>query len=242
MPLTLPVLSAVVALCLLLAAPGGFTQEPAAPQPEPLQPDWWSYFESAHDADGALLNARIEAARRGIQATFEQLPEERRRQFETLSARLDRSLARLSELSESPPAMARPLRPIPAEHGLEEALELFNELRRLSRQVRLEVEELDWQEAELAAERCQQSRRRGEYLRLEKTAPGRLGRGLVIWLTPEAVKRPGAISASYLWELETSLTKHGIEIPFPLRDLHLRSGFHALHRPLPMEAGHAVEG
>ena len=46
---------------------------------------------------------------------------------------------------------------------------------------------------------------------------------LVVWLTPEAVKRPGAINAELLWEIETDLTKHGIEIPFPQRDLHIRS-------------------
>jgi small-conductance mechanosensitive channel len=48
---------------------------------------------------------------------------------------------------------------------------------------------------------------------------------LVVWLTQEAVKRPGAVSAAYLWELDTKLSKYGIEIPFPQRDLHLRSAF-----------------
>jgi small-conductance mechanosensitive channel len=48
---------------------------------------------------------------------------------------------------------------------------------------------------------------------------------LVVWLTPEAVKRPAAVQAAYLWEIETELTKNGIEIPFPQRDLHLRSMF-----------------
>ncbi len=48
---------------------------------------------------------------------------------------------------------------------------------------------------------------------------------LVVWLTPEAVKRPAAVQSDFLWEIETSLKKHGIEIPFPQRDLHLRSGF-----------------
>jgi len=48
---------------------------------------------------------------------------------------------------------------------------------------------------------------------------------LVVWLTPEAVKRPAAVQADYLWEVETKLNKYGIEIPFPQRDLHLRSAF-----------------
>ncbi len=48
---------------------------------------------------------------------------------------------------------------------------------------------------------------------------------LVVWLNAEAVSRPAAVHAAYTWEIETALKKHGIEIPFPQRDLHLRSGF-----------------
>ncbi len=48
---------------------------------------------------------------------------------------------------------------------------------------------------------------------------------LIVWLTPEAVKRPGAVQAAYLWEIETKLKQYGIEVPFPQRDLHLRSMF-----------------
>jgi small-conductance mechanosensitive channel len=47
---------------------------------------------------------------------------------------------------------------------------------------------------------------------------------LVVWLAPEAVKRPSRVNADYTWALETALTKYGIEIPFPQRDLHFRSG------------------
>jgi small-conductance mechanosensitive channel len=48
---------------------------------------------------------------------------------------------------------------------------------------------------------------------------------LVVWVTPRAVKRPGAVRAAYMWEIETALRKHGIEIPIPQRDLRLRGGF-----------------
>lgn len=47
---------------------------------------------------------------------------------------------------------------------------------------------------------------------------------LVVWLSPEAVKRPSSVAADYNWALETALGKYGIEIPFPQRDLHIRSG------------------
>jgi small-conductance mechanosensitive channel len=46
---------------------------------------------------------------------------------------------------------------------------------------------------------------------------------LIVWLTSDAVKRPGAVQADYLWSIETALRKYGIEIPFPQRDLHVRS-------------------
>lgn len=47
---------------------------------------------------------------------------------------------------------------------------------------------------------------------------------LVVWLKPEAVKRPARVRADYNWALETALTKHGIEIPFPQLDLHVKRG------------------
>lgn len=46
---------------------------------------------------------------------------------------------------------------------------------------------------------------------------------LIVWLTSDAVKRPGAVQADYLWAIESALRKYKIEIPFPQRDLHVRS-------------------
>ncbi len=48
---------------------------------------------------------------------------------------------------------------------------------------------------------------------------------LVVWLTPEAVSRPATVSAAYTWEIESALAKYGIEIPFPQRDINIRSFF-----------------
>lgn len=48
---------------------------------------------------------------------------------------------------------------------------------------------------------------------------------LVVWLTDAAARRNAAIDAAYLWEIDTALKAHGIEIPFPQRDLNLRSLF-----------------
>jgi small-conductance mechanosensitive channel len=48
---------------------------------------------------------------------------------------------------------------------------------------------------------------------------------LVVWLTAEATKRPGAVKAGYVWALDTALARYGIEIPFPQHDLRLRSLF-----------------
>lgn len=46
---------------------------------------------------------------------------------------------------------------------------------------------------------------------------------LVVWLNAEATRRVGAITAAYYWALHTALEKYAIEIPFPQRDLHVRS-------------------
>jgi small-conductance mechanosensitive channel len=45
---------------------------------------------------------------------------------------------------------------------------------------------------------------------------------LVVWINPTAVTRPGAVVATYLWEIETALASHGIAIPFPQRDVRVR--------------------
>ena len=44
-----------------------------------------------------------------------------------------------------------------------------------------------------------------------------------VWVGPEMITRPGAIASRILWALEDELTRRGIEIPFPQRDLRLRS-------------------
>jgi small-conductance mechanosensitive channel len=48
---------------------------------------------------------------------------------------------------------------------------------------------------------------------------------LVVWLNAEATKRPASVTAAYNWALHGALQRHGIEIPFPQRDLNLRSLF-----------------
>jgi small-conductance mechanosensitive channel len=48
---------------------------------------------------------------------------------------------------------------------------------------------------------------------------------LLVWVSKAGVRRPERVRCAILWELETQLAEHGITIPFPQRDLHLRSGF-----------------
>jgi small-conductance mechanosensitive channel len=47
---------------------------------------------------------------------------------------------------------------------------------------------------------------------------------LVVWVGPGLVASPARTEARYLWALEDELRADGIEIPFPQRDLHVRSG------------------
>lgn len=45
---------------------------------------------------------------------------------------------------------------------------------------------------------------------------------LVVWVTEIAVVRPARVIADYNWAIHTALENHGIEIPFPQRDLNFR--------------------
>lgn len=64
---------------------------------------------------------------------------------------------------------------------------------------------------------------------------------LVVWLTAEATPRPGAVTAAYNWALHTALEKYGIEIPFPQRDLNIRS-WPGEPTELPQAAEQRVQG
>jgi small-conductance mechanosensitive channel len=45
-----------------------------------------------------------------------------------------------------------------------------------------------------------------------------------VWVGPDLIVTPGKTQAQYLWAIEDELRKREIEIPFPQRDLHIRSG------------------
>lgn len=64
---------------------------------------------------------------------------------------------------------------------------------------------------------------------------------LVVWINADATKRPSAVKAAYYWALHTALAKHGVELPFPQRDLNLRSLFgHAGAEAFALMRGEAV--
>ncbi len=50
---------------------------------------------------------------------------------------------------------------------------------------------------------------------------------LIVWPTLEAVKRRGRMMSAYRWAIDDALRRHGIEIPFPQRDIRLRALFGA---------------
>lgn len=50
---------------------------------------------------------------------------------------------------------------------------------------------------------------------------------LVLWVDQSLVMSPGRTQALYLWALETELRERNIEVPFPQRDLHIRSDVRA---------------
>ena len=54
---------------------------------------------------------------------------------------------------------------------------------------------------------------------------------LLVWVNLQGARRPTRTRSAYLWALETKLSEYGIEIPFPQRDLHLRSGWQVEQPP-----------
>jgi potassium efflux system protein len=50
---------------------------------------------------------------------------------------------------------------------------------------------------------------------------------VLFWVSRQGVRRPGRTRASFLWALETLFRDNGVEIPFPQRDVHVRSDFRA---------------
>lgn len=46
---------------------------------------------------------------------------------------------------------------------------------------------------------------------------------LIVWVGIGEIARPGITQASYMWALETELTRRNIEIPFPQRDLFIKN-------------------
>src|SRR6185295_297524 len=61
-------------------------------------------------------------------------------------------------------------------------------------------------------------------VRLVRFGESSLDFELLVWVGPDVISRPGGTHARLLWALESELTKRGIEIPNPQRDLHIRSG------------------
>lgn len=47
---------------------------------------------------------------------------------------------------------------------------------------------------------------------------------LVVWVGPDLLSSPNRTEAAYLWAIEDEFRADHIEIPFPQRDLHVRSG------------------
>ncbi len=58
---------------------------------------------------------------------------------------------------------------------------------------------------------------------------------MLVWVNRQGAMRPGRTIGAYLWALEGKLREYGIEIPFPQRDLHLRSDArYQQAEPVPM--------
>jgi potassium efflux system protein len=46
---------------------------------------------------------------------------------------------------------------------------------------------------------------------------------LVVWVGMDSLSQPSRTRNHYMWALETELTRRGIDMPFPQRDLYLKN-------------------
>jgi small-conductance mechanosensitive channel len=64
---------------------------------------------------------------------------------------------------------------------------------------------------------------------------------LIIWADRTLTTHPGSTHAKLMWALDDELARRGIEIPFPQRDLHVRSGVLDVRMQKTKEAAPAEE-
>ncbi len=65
-------------------------------------------------------------------------------------------------------------------------------------------------------------------VRLSNLGDNALEFTVLFWVSRQGVRRPGRTRANFLWELETLFNENNIEIPFPQRDIHVKSDFRRL--------------
>ena len=58
-------------------------------------------------------------------------------------------------------------------------------------------------------------------VRLSAFGESSLDFDLVVWIKAEWANRPGRVKAAYNWEIETTLSNHNVEIPFPQREIRV---------------------
>jgi small-conductance mechanosensitive channel len=50
---------------------------------------------------------------------------------------------------------------------------------------------------------------------------------LLVWVGPDVIRTPSRVESEALWALDDELRAADLEVPFPQRDLHIRSGLPA---------------
>lgn len=69
---------------------------------------------------------------------------------------------------------------------------------------------------------------RQTFVAMKELGDSSLNFALSVWVSGDAIKRPGMVRSEYLLAIYKALRANNIEIPFPQRDLHLRSSDVAL--------------
>ena len=165
-------------LCLTSAAVSADSAQPSMPDPAALSSDWWSYFEPEEGLKAEELRQRVEDTKLRLNGLKKTIATNNKTTYATLISQIDTQLDKLVKLKSTVAPLEKPLKTPQDVYSLKEALSRFNAYYKLRQDYAASNEDIAWRNAVIAEERKQQTRRRGQYLDMDKNDPQRLSKGL----------------------------------------------------------------
>jgi potassium efflux system protein len=175
----------IVVLCLCLVSVLSFAQpaDPGTPNPAALSSDWWRYFEPEEKLSAEELHKRVTETQQRLNALLQQTGGKEKVVYKSVISQINTQLDRFEKLKSTETPIEKLVHAPLDSYNLKDALARYNQWRQLKKESEVSKEDIDWRSAILTEERKQQSRRRNQYLELEKNSPQRFLKGLELMLS-----------------------------------------------------------